>query len=175
MIQIKPLKAEDVPAITQIEAVSRPTPWSEKQFLDELNNSNSDPAVLWETGQIIGYIIPWMVAGEIQIQNIVVAPTHRKRGLGELLFNVALGRGLEQGCSAGYLEVRESNKPAIGLYQKYQFQMAGRREGYYRDGENALLMNLGPFESAAEQETYQRLIENRANLLQKKIKFEIVV
>lgn len=174
MIQFKQLTAEDVPVITQIEAVSRPTPWSEKQFLDELNNSNSNPAVLWEDDQIIGYVIPWLVAGEIQIQNIVVAPPHRKRGLGELLLNVALSRGLEQGCTAGYLEVRESNKPAIGLYQKYRFQTAGRREGYYRDGENALLMNLGPFESPAELETYQRLIENRANLLQKKVQFEIV-
>ena len=104
----------------------------------------------------------------------MVAPSHRKRGLGELLLNVALSNGVDLGCTAGYLEVRESNKPAISLYQEYQFKIAGRREAYYRDGETALLMNLGPFMTGAETESYQRLIKKQAESLKKTIQFRLV-
>ena len=39
-----------------------------------------------------------------------------------------------------FLEVRESNMPAINLYQKYGFTQVGKRPKYYRDGETALVM-----------------------------------
>jgi ribosomal-protein-alanine N-acetyltransferase len=39
------------------------------------------------------------------------------------------------------LEVRTSNRPAIQLYERFGFQPAGRRHGYYHDNrEDALIM-----------------------------------
>jgi ribosomal-protein-alanine N-acetyltransferase len=40
-----------------------------------------------------------------------------------------------------FLEVRESNFPAIKLYYKLGFKEIGRRKGYYK-GEDALIMKL---------------------------------
>ena len=39
------------------------------------------------------------------------------------------------------LEVRESNYPAISLYEKFLFESIGMRKNYYQDNnENALIM-----------------------------------
>ena len=38
------------------------------------------------------------------------------------------------------LEVNENNLPAIKLYKTYGFQTVGKRNKYYKDGGNAILM-----------------------------------
>ena len=39
-----------------------------------------------------------------------------------------------------FLEVRESNYPAINLYEKSGFKEVSRRKNYYKDGETAIVM-----------------------------------
>jgi ribosomal protein S18 acetylase RimI-like enzyme len=39
-----------------------------------------------------------------------------------------------------FLEVRESNGAGVTLYGKHGFSKVGRREGYYRDPEEAALV-----------------------------------
>jgi len=39
-----------------------------------------------------------------------------------------------------FLEVRASNIPAIALYRRLGFSDAGTRPGYYRNGDDALLL-----------------------------------
>ena len=173
MISLESLASNHVQAVTQIEKGSRPSPWTYTQFESEINNSNSHPLVLLEDDIVIGYVIPWRIAGEIQIQNIVVDPAQRGRGLGELLLNVALDRGLEAGCDSAILEVRESNHPAIGLYTKYRFEIVGKREGYYSDGETALLMTLDLSQSAEEPKHYHKFVKTRAAELVKKHQMQV--
>ena len=38
------------------------------------------------------------------------------------------------------LEVRESNTPAIKLYEKFDFKNLGVRKNYYKNNENAIIM-----------------------------------
>ena len=168
MLQIHPLSQNDLHAVSQIEIASRRSPWRYQQFETELTNSNSRPLVLLntETQVVIGYIIPWFIAGEIQIQNIVVKKSHRQKGLGRWLLNTAISMGLEAGCDRAILEVRESNSAAIKLYERYQFTTVGRRENYYRDGENALLMTAGPFTSSTERAIYREFVNKEAKELQ---------
>ena len=48
-----------------------------------------------------------------------------------------------QKCNSITLEVRESNLPALKLYEKLGFKVAGKRKKYYSDnGEDALIMWL---------------------------------
>ena len=162
---MRPMKNADLADIAQLEQASRPSPWSQKQFATELSSTNSYPLVLIANSEMIGYIILWLIADEIQIQNLVVAQHHRGQKLGELLLNVALKHGLDQGAISAILEVRESNTPAIGLYKKYQFKLVGRRGNYYRDGETALLMTAGPFNTASALEAYKEFVLNRQNQL----------
>ena len=46
----------------------------------------------------------------------------------------------EQSVEEIYLEVRISNRPARTFYAGLGFRDAGRRNGYYLDGEDALVM-----------------------------------
>jgi len=175
LFKIRSLKPEDIAEVSAIEVASRPSPWTAEQFTAELRNDNSRPLVLTErqSANIIGYVIPWEIAGEIQIQNIVVKEVFRSKGLGQLLLNIALANGLDVGCDQAILEVRESNRPAIHLYQQYRFAIVGRRESYYRDGENALLMTAGPFSTEAEWDDYRQFISKQAAQLQDRLQFKV--
>jgi [ribosomal protein S18]-alanine N-acetyltransferase len=48
----------------------------------------------------------------------------------------------EYGAQEFILEVRVSNTPAIGMYEKHQYTKIKTLEAYYRDGENAYMMAL---------------------------------
>ena len=62
-------------------------------------------------------------------------------GIGKLMMEEMLMLARERKCDAIFLEVRESNTPAITLYGSYGFKAVGRRNGYYRDPvENAIIM-----------------------------------
>lgn len=167
---VRPLVETDLDAVARIEQASRPSPWSRKQFAAELSSANSYPHVLTFNSDVAGYVIPWLIADEVQIQNIVVTATHRGKNLGELLLNIALQQGLERGAISAILEVRESNRPAIGLYTKYRFQTVGRRENYYRDGENARLMTAGPFETEETLNAYKAFITQQQHILKENLK-----
>ena len=74
--------------------------------------------------------------------NLLVDPIARGRGIGASLLQQLLEGGLSFGEEKGWtLEVRADNTPAIALYRRQGFTIAGRRAGYYADtGEDALVM-----------------------------------
>ena len=55
----------------------------------------------------------------------------RGRGVAKALLGRALDCCRERGASECYLEVRESNTPAIALYEERGFTRVGLRRGYY--------------------------------------------
>jgi len=74
---------------------------------------------------------------------MVVAKLSRRRGIGEGLLEEILRRARNDGSPAVWLEVRESNRPALGLYEKHGFSETGRRRGYYAEPvEDAVLYEL---------------------------------
>lgn len=109
---------------------------------------------------VIGYVgFRLESAYEMHISTIAVHPDWRGRGLGELLLLTAIEKTLERGVRMMSLEVRPSNKTAQRLYQKYGFQFKSVQYGYYRDGENALLMEAN-LSGAAYQARIHTLRQN---------------
>lgn len=53
---------------------------------------------------------------ELWINEVGVAPTHQRRGIGRLLMQALFARGRELGCQAAWLGTEESNTAARGLY-----------------------------------------------------------
>jgi [ribosomal protein S18]-alanine N-acetyltransferase len=139
-ILFRPLIEIDLPAVLAIEEASFPSPWSHAAFLHELNNPHSCLTVAEQDGTVIGYLCCWYVADEIQILDVAVHPEHRRKGVGERLLHHALTTGRMRDASSANLEVRRSNVAAIALYEKFGFREVAIRRGYYRDGEDALLM-----------------------------------
>jgi ribosomal-protein-alanine N-acetyltransferase len=84
------------------------------------------------------------VAGsEWEIENVAVSGPARRRGLGSHLLGAFLDLVRSRGGIEVYLEVRESNRAARALYEKWAFQEAGRRKSYYRDpDEDALVLRF---------------------------------
>jgi len=144
---IKTCAPADLPQILEIEQVSYPRPWSEKQFRAELVAPYSTVLVLQENDRVAGYLCYWLAAGELHILNLATAPESRRRRVGSRLLEHALlqARGVE--VEVACLEVRVGNIGAIELYRRFGFRDDCVRPGYYADGEDALLMSL-PLASA---------------------------
>ena len=90
---------------------------------------------------IVGYGGIWLTVDDAHITTIAVAPSHRGRGIGELLLNGLIDHAYELQARMLTLEVRVSNYSAQQLYVKYGFQPGGKRKRYYTDNnEDALIM-----------------------------------
>lgn len=92
---------------------------------------------------LVGFLVARHVAPEWELENIVVAPSALRKGLGRRLVDCLLARARETDSEAVFLEVRESNLPARTLYEKAGFELTGRRKAYYTNPpEDAILYRL---------------------------------
>ena len=132
----------DIPAMVDIENRSFARPNSEDMFRREIEeNPDMDYAIAEIDGKMAGFAGLWRVAGEGHINNVVVAPEYRGRGVGTEIINKLTDDARKAGIKEFTLEVRVSNRAAIGLYEKFGFKKEGIRKGYYQDnGEDALIM-----------------------------------
>jgi ribosomal-protein-alanine N-acetyltransferase len=91
----------------------------------------------------VGFLVAQRIAGEWEIENVLVAENHRRRGLASELMRAFLVIARHQHAEFVFLEVRESNLPARAFYQRHGFQPSGRRANYYRvPDEDALTYRL---------------------------------
>lgn len=132
----------DLSQVLAIEKVCFSDPWPEFAFLQALASSSCYTRVARKDGQVSGYLIGYVTGSEIHIANVAVSPQFRRQGVAtQLLSDVLQNSGL--GCTRAILDVRETNEPAINLYQRLGFRMIGRRPHYYRHPvEDALVMGL---------------------------------
>lgn len=129
--------------ILEIENRSFPSPWSQRAFIQEIENPISHIWVLLADNQLVGYICFWLFDREIQLINIAVHPDEKGKGLGRHLMTRMIETGLSKGSQYIWLEVRISNLPAKRLYHRLGFEEIGRRRGYYRETkEDAIVMVL---------------------------------
>ena len=135
----------DLNQVVQIERASFADPWTEESFRRLLGGH---PAIFQVIGYppdagIAGYVIAFSVGEDAELLNVAVEPNFRGRGLaGQMLDAVLIELG-GRGVRTAFLEVRESNSAARGLYGSRGFTEIGRRRNYYRRPvEDALVMRL---------------------------------
>ncbi|WP_196001136.1 ribosomal protein S18-alanine N-acetyltransferase [Clostridium sp. 1001271B_151109_B4] len=119
------------------------TPWTLDSINNELNNSLAKYVIAQDssTGDVIGFVGVWIIAGEGDITNIAVSSKYRKQGIASNLLIKLFEVCKTFDCNDITLEVRSSNVPAQNLYKKFGFKEEGLRKGYYSDnGEDALIM-----------------------------------
>lgn len=137
---LRALRSEDLDTVLNIEEQCYTYPWSRRQFVDQMDNPLSAIDLVWVGEEVAGYVVSWLIAGELEILNVAVAPTWRRKGIAAWMLEKLLNRARGQGMTKAFLEVRSGNSAAIPLYQQLGFRVSGRRRGYYADGEDALLM-----------------------------------
>ena len=119
------------------------TPWTLDSINNELNNSLAKYVIAQDssTGDVIGFVGVWIIAGEGDITNIAVSSKYRKQGIASNLLIKLFEVCKTFDCNDITLEVRSSNVPAQNLYKEFGFKEEGLRKGYYSDnGEDALIM-----------------------------------
>jgi len=149
-LRFENLDAGHIPAILEIEKEANGAPWSEKSFQNELSHPHGFFLVGLEMGVPIAYGGIWMVIDEAHIITLAVHNDHRRKGIGEKLMTKLLNEAVKRGAQCASLEVRDSNEPAMRLYEKFGFVRAAVRKAYYPDNkEDAVIMWLYELPAAA--------------------------
>jgi ribosomal-protein-alanine N-acetyltransferase len=143
---IRPANPADIPAMMRLVNHSATAAhWSRAQY-DHLFGDAAPrrvALVIEEAASLQGFLVAHEVAAEWEIENIAVAGAARRRGLGTRLLGEFLKLARAEGASAVFLEVRESNRAARVLYEKWSFEESGRRAGYYaQPQEDAIVYRL---------------------------------
>ena len=138
-MEIKIIEAapENTADILKIEQACFTTPWSEQSIAESLQNKNTHFYLALADGETAGYMGVQIFSGEGYVTNIATLPRFRRRGVASALMQ----RTMENEMEFLTLEVRESNTPAISLYQRLGFKEVGKRPRFYREPtEDAILM-----------------------------------
>ncbi|MDD2557410.1 MAG: ribosomal protein S18-alanine N-acetyltransferase [Desulfuromonadaceae bacterium] len=130
----------DIPELVQVEQQCYAQPWSSARFEQEYLNPVSHLLLSRGDTGIAAYLCFWHVDTEVEIHNIACAPLARRSGAAQRLLTYLRHWCGERGVEYMFLEVRHRNLAALNLYRKFGFSICGRRENYYSDGEDALLM-----------------------------------
>ena len=94
-----------------------------------------------EDGHVVGYIGEYGIPDEGDITNVSVDRRYRNRHIGRRLVLDLIRAAELRGIRKIFLEVRESNAPAIRLSENAGFRRTGIRRNYYTSPtENAVLM-----------------------------------
>ena len=140
-MNITRMNESHVAKVAALEKLCFSDPWSETSVASELDNPLSLWLIAEEEGTVLGYVGSQTVLDETDMMNIAVRPECRRRGIAAALIGELVNQLREHGSHVLRLEVRESNVPAIALYESMGFTQLGLRKNYYRNPkENALIL-----------------------------------
>lgn len=140
MLSVRDWLESDLDKIYQIEQASFSDPWSRQMLEDAFNSFNFKGFVIEDGFNVVGYVGGSYVLDEGEIFLVAVDSAYRNRGYAKELLNALLSRYASFGVKKVFLEVRKSNAPAIACYTFCGFEKIGERARYYKDGEDAIIM-----------------------------------
>ena len=128
--RFEPMTESDLRPVLEIERNIYPFPWTLGNFRDSLRAGYSCWVYRYD-GELIGYAVFMLAAGEAHLLNLSVAAPAQSRGHGRRLLDHVVGVAREHGAQVVFLEVRPSNDAGQRLYAGYGFKQVGVRRGYY--------------------------------------------
>ncbi|HOT98658.1 MAG TPA: ribosomal protein S18-alanine N-acetyltransferase [bacterium] len=141
VLHLRAMLEEDLAEVVQIEEQLFRSAWTAEMFREDFDQEYACPLVARDRGRLAAYLVAYVVADEIHIANIAVAPEYQRRGVGYAFLLHLLRVSREAGYALAHLEVRRSNAAAIALYEKLGFAKVGLRKEYYEiEHEDAVLM-----------------------------------
>ena len=138
------MREQDLEEVLAIEGAIYTHPWTLGNFSDSLRAGYECRTWRLE-GELIGYFILLVAAGEAHLLNLSIAGRHQRSGHGRALLREAVELARRGGARSLFLEVRPSNLAAQALYTRFGFRRIGVRRGYYpahSGREDALVLTL---------------------------------
>ena len=131
----------DIGRVAEIDRFVQTHPCSKQQFQESL--ASYQCTVYEQSNQVVGFCILQPVLDEANLLLMAIHPSQQGKGLGYELLDYSIQQ-LKNNPVQVFLEVRESNIPAIHLYEKTGFHQIDLRKNYYPniDGskEHAVIM-----------------------------------
>ncbi|MCD5974757.1 ribosomal protein S18-alanine N-acetyltransferase [Pseudomonas quasicaspiana] len=146
-ITFRPMTEADLDALLKIEYAAFSHPWTRGIFLDGLKSY--EIWLMFEGNQQVGHGVVQVIIDEAHLLNITVKPESQGRGLGLRLLEHLMSRAYQLNARECFLELRDSNRAAYRLYERFGFNEIGRRRDYYPVAggrEDALVMACTLFE-----------------------------
>lgn len=133
MTRIHPLAQADLEPVLAITVASpEAASWSRQAYEAFLQDPQRGCCYVAElNGQVVGFACFRVAGEEAELLNLAVLPSCRRQGIGTRLLEETLREAASRGAIRIFLEVRETNQPALKLYQCYRFTVSTRRRGYY--------------------------------------------
>lgn len=139
--------------------------WTLEGYQRELDSPNSELLGLFvgvksqesHLSPLIAIGCFWAILDEAHITLLAVHPDYQGQGIGQAMLLALLAAAWDRALERATLEVRSSNQPALSLYKKFGFKLAGRRRHYYKDtNEDALIL----WQSGLQQPEFQSSLAN---------------
>jgi len=116
-------------------AVYEVSPWTAIQMAEVLRSDVNNCAIAADETQLVGFLIWQETDFEAEVLQIAVLPSYQGQKIVTALFDFL------PADKEIFLELRESNKPALLFYKKERFEEIARRKAYYHAPvEDAIVM-----------------------------------
>ena len=138
------MSGADLDRVAAIEGAIYPHPWTRGNFSDSLA-AGYHCWVVECGGELTGYTVVMIAAGEAHLLNLSVGAAWQRRGVGRQLLGFVVKLARDYGAGRILLEVRPSNHAARALYARAGFSEIAVRRGYYPAGgerEDAVVLQL---------------------------------
>ena len=135
------LKKSDVQSLVELYSSDFSDGWTESMLISAFDTGRFFVKGAETDGKLIGAINCTLTIDEADLEGIFVLEAYRNQKVASTLFDEMEKLLLSQGVKKMFLEVRESNLPAISFYLKKGFNKISVRKKYYQDGEDAIVMS----------------------------------
>ncbi|MBZ2135937.1 ribosomal protein S18-alanine N-acetyltransferase [Streptococcus gordonii] len=131
---------DDVAALAEklellLLAVYEVSPWTANQVAEVLHSDVNSSVLAEDENRLVGFLVWQETDFEAEVLQIAVLPSYQGQKIATALFDFL------PADKEIFLEVRESNKPALLFYKKEKFEEIARRKAYYHAPvEDAIVM-----------------------------------
>ena len=126
--------------MADLHRVAFPRGWSAYEIAQILDEPGAVAPAAWRGRDLMGFALGRVAVDEAEVLSLAVHADARRRGLGALLLEALEDACRGQGARKIFLEVSETNVPAMTLYYRGDYREIGRRPNYYGDGATAMTM-----------------------------------
>ena len=143
------MMVSDLDEVVAVEASAYDFPWTRGNFIDSLAAGYLARVLRSPRGGLVAYFVAMKGVDEMHLLNVTVAPAEQGKGFGRRMLDELVSLCSAQDAGRLWLEVRQSNERARGLYLRYGFRHIGVRRGYYpalhgrREDANVMSLDIG--------------------------------